>query len=308
MLPGMEDTPWWPYWPWWLWGVSLLVGLAIAPKVIPVWLRYQLLRTLPPRWDLKNPLPARLRKTIPIPTRRAAVERRRISGIWLVLAIFNLITIPALTLLAGIVYHRIVIDWLRPPVYSILVKPTATWHHVGFVISPVYGFQMTIDAVVVFSFGFQNSDSYHARRQREQSDFEDRPRLVASYIEMPQGLDEYNLVFTNTGKEDATNIKIKVSTVGLAHAQRTLVTTPLVALLRVKPGMGYPVAMAPEKGLQFLVICVAYSNDRGTAFVDPPQFYVSPLYMKRTETRFEPALVTPLLYEELSAGFTCGDF
>jgi hypothetical protein len=67
-------------------------------------------------------------------------------------------------------------------------------------------------------------------------------------------------------------------------------------LLRLKPGMGYSVRTAPEKGLQYLVICVAYSNDRGTAFVDLPQFYYAPSYMKSTETRSELTRVTPLLY------------
>jgi hypothetical protein len=303
MVPGMKDTPWW------LWWLLLLVGLAIVPKLIPAWLRYQLLRTAPLQWGLKNAVPARLTKRSSYLTPRVHLERRRISRIWFVLAISNLIAIPVLTVLTGIVYNRIVIDWLRPPVYSIRVKPAATWHRAEFVISPAYGFQMTIDAVVTFSYSFENADSYDARRQRnEQWISEDRPRLVASYIEMPQGLDQYNWVFTNTGKEDATNIKIKIATVNLNHARHTLVTTPLNVQLRLKPGMVYPVAMAPEKGLQFLVICVAYSNDRGTAFVDLPQFYVTPLYMKSTEPRSEPALVTPLLYEELSAGFSCGDF
>jgi len=84
--------------------------------------------------------------------------------------------------------------------------------------------------------------------------------------------------------------------------------TPPNLLFRLKPGMVYPVATEPEKGLQYLVICMAYSNDRGTAFVDLPQFYYTPSYMKSKETRSELARVTPLLYEELSAGFYCGNF
>ena len=67
--------------------------------------------------------------------------------------------------------------------------------------------------------------------------------------------------------------------------------------------MVYTVATEPEKALQYLVICMTYSNERGTAFVDPPQFYYTPSYMKSKETRSELARVTPLLYEELSAGF-----
>jgi hypothetical protein len=220
-----------------------------------------------------------------------------------------LIAIPVLTVLTGIVYNRIVIDWIRPPVYSIWIKPAATLHHTEFIISPTYGFQMTIDGMIVFSYGFQDAGSYYASlQQNDPSNYEDRPRLVASYIEMTQGLEQYNWGFKNTGKEDATNIGIKIITLDLNRTRHTLVTTPFNVLLRLKPGMIYSVATAPEKGLQYLAICVAYSNDRGSAFVDLPQFYYTPSYMRSTETRSELAQVTPLLYEELFAGFYCGSF
>jgi hypothetical protein len=227
----------------------------------------------------------------------------------LVLAISNLIAIPVLMVLTGIVYNRIVVERIRPPVYSIWIQPAATLYHAEFVISPAYGLQMTMDGMVIFSYGFENAGSYYARReQNDQWSSEDRPRLVASYVEMPQGLDQYNWRFTNTGKEDATNIKIKIITLDLNRTRHMLVTTPLNVLLRLKPGMVYPVATAPEKGLQYLATCAAYSNDRGTAFVDLPQFYYTPSHMKSTETRSELARVTPLLYEELSAGFYCDNF
>ena len=255
---------------WWLW---LLGGLAIVPMLIPAWRRL---------------------------TPRVQPESRRISRIWFVVAISCLIAIPVLIFLAGLVYNRIVIDPLRPPVYSVRVRPAAIWHHAEFVVSPAYGFQLAIDATIIFSYNFRDAGSYY------QWNSEDRPRLVASFIEMPQGLDQYYWMFKNTGKEDATNINIKIATVDLNHTQHTLVTTPLN--VRLKPGMVYPVTTAPEKDLQFLLICVAYSNDRGTDFVDRPQFYFTLWYMKRTETRSELALVTPLLYEELSAGFSCGNF
>jgi hypothetical protein len=301
MIPGMKDTPWW------LW---LLVGCAIVPMLIPAWRRYQVVRlrlTAPRQWGLKNAVPTRLEKRSSYLTPRVHLERRRISGIWLVLAISNLIAIPVLTVLAGIVYNRIAIEWIRPPVYSIWIKPVATMHHTEFIISPAYGLQMTIDGSIMFSYGFQSAGSYYAQ-QNDQWNSEDRPRLLVSSIEMPRGLDQYNWEFANTGKEDATNIRIKIVTLDLKRTRHTLATIPLNVLLRLKPGMGYSVRTAPEKGLQYLVICVAYSNDRGTAFVDLPQFYYTPSYMKSTETRSELTRVTPLLYEELSAGFYCGNF
>jgi hypothetical protein len=302
MLPGMKDTPWW------LW---LLIGCAIVPMLIPVWRRYQVVRlrlTPPPRhWGLKNVVPARLERRSSYLTPQVHLERRHISRIWLALVITNLIAIPVLTVLAGFVYNRIVIDWLRPPVYSIRVRPALIWHRTEFVISPSYGVLMTIDARITFSYFFQNAGSYDARRQQnDQWRSEDRPRLVASYIERRQGIDQYDWVFTNVGKEDATNIRIKMATIDLNRTQHASVSIPV--LLRLKPGMVYPVATGPEKGSQYLVICAAYSNDRGTPFADVPQFYYAPLYMKSTETRAEPALVPPLLDVALSAGFYCGSF
>jgi hypothetical protein len=217
-----------------------------------------------------------------------------------------LIAIPVLTVLTGLVYNRIVIERISPPVYSIFIRPATTLRHAEFVVSPAYGFQMAIDGMILFSYGFEDAGSYYARRQQnEQWNSEDRPRLVASYIEMPQGLDRYDLSVTNTGKVDATKIKITIATLDLNRTRRTLVTTPLNVQFRLKPGMVYPVATEPEKALQYLVICMAYSNEGGTAFVDAPQFYYTPSYMKSKETRSELARVTPLLYEELSAGFYC---
>jgi hypothetical protein len=297
---------------WMLW---LLIALAILPMVIPVWRRYQVVRhrltAAPWAWNIV-PSPLSFKKNrspyLPIPRNTTALQLKRqgISKIWLVLAIFNLITIPVLTVLAGLVYDRIVIDRISPPVYSIFIRPAATLRHAEFVISPAYGFQMTIDGMILFSFGFQDPDRYYAtRQQNDQWNSEDRPRLVASYIGMPQGLDRYDLGITNIGKGDATNIKITTVTLDLNRTRRTLATTPLNLQFRLKPGMVYPVATEPEKALQYLVICMAYSNEGGTAFVDPPQFYYTPSYMKSKETRSELARVTPLLYEELSAGFYC---
>src|SRR5206468_3365631 len=142
--------------------------------------------------------------------------------------------------------ERIVIDRISPPVYSIFIRPAATLRHAEFVISPAYGFQMTIDGMILFSFGFEDPDRYYARRQQNDPwNSEDRPRLVASYIETPQGLDRYDLGITNIGKGDATNIKITTVTLDLNRTRRTLVTTPLNVQFRLKPGMVYPVATEP---------------------------------------------------------------
>jgi hypothetical protein len=56
--------------------------------------------------------PGQVKKTILVLNAESGPRTPPHQWIWLILAIFNLIAIPALTLLAGIVYHRIVIDWL----------------------------------------------------------------------------------------------------------------------------------------------------------------------------------------------------
>jgi hypothetical protein len=135
---------------------------------------------------------------------------------------------------------------------------------------------------------------------------EDRPQLVASYVEIPQQLDRYNWTFSNTGKEDATNIQLTIATVDLTYAHHTLLTKPIEALGRLKPGMIFPVSTPPENDLQLLVVCLTYSNDRGTVFVDPPQFYLTPYYMQENHpTRSAPSPVTGLQHNKLAEGFSC---
>src|SRR5947209_2679069 len=104
----------------------LLIALAILTNVIPVWRRYQVVRlrltAAPWAWNI---VPARLsfKKNrspyLPIARNTATLHLKRgpISRIWLVLVIFNLIAIPVLTVLTGLVYNRIVIDRISPPVY-----------------------------------------------------------------------------------------------------------------------------------------------------------------------------------------------
>jgi len=122
------------------------------------------------------------------------------------------------------------------------------------------------------------------------------------------GVNEYNWHFTNKGKEEATNIGVKIATGDLNHTHRTLLTTPLNVSTRLKQGMVYTVTTALANDLQFLIVCMTYSNDRGTAFVDPPQFYFTPFYMKTNrETRSEPARVTDLQHAQLLAGFSCAN-
>jgi len=57
----------------------------------------------------------------------------------------NLVAILLLIVLAAAAYNRLAIEHLSPPVYSIRVKPSETWHHVTFIVSPWYGFHIDID-------------------------------------------------------------------------------------------------------------------------------------------------------------------
>jgi hypothetical protein len=227
----------------------------------------------------------------------------KIRAWWIILTVVNLITVLLLTIFAAVVYDRIAIDRFSPPVYSIRVKPGETWHHAQLLISPWYGFDMAIDGKSIFNY----SNAGRPDAGRQQSDSADRPRLVASYLEIPQGLNEYYWTFANNGKEDATNVRVKIATVDLNHTRHTLLTTPLNVLPRLKQGKVYQVSTAPENDFtRFPLVCLTYSNDRGTAFVDPPQFYFTPFYVyTNRETRSEPARVTALQYDQLSAGFSC---
>jgi len=228
--------------------------------------------------------------------------------VWLISTVVYLVAILLLAIFAAVVYDRIAIGRFSPPFYSIWARPGETWHHADFLISPTYGFQMAIDGRSIFTYA--NKDTPDARRQQnDRWNSEDRPQLIASYLEIPQGLDKYYWGFTNNGREDATNIRVKIATVDLSHTHHTLLTgAPPDVLTRLKRGAVHLVATAPENDLQFLIVCITYSNDRGTAFVDPPQFYFTPFYVYTNgETRSEPARVTALQYDQLSAGFSCAN-
>jgi hypothetical protein len=149
MVAGMKD---WTFW--------LLVGLAIFPMLIPVQRRYQVVRlrrTAARMRSLRSAVPARLsfkETRSPYPTLRGTkalhLERRGNSRVWFVLIMTNVIAIPLLAVLTGIVYYRIAIDSFNPPYYSIWMRPGEVRHRVEFIISPWHDFLMTIDGEVVF--------------------------------------------------------------------------------------------------------------------------------------------------------------
>src|ERR1700730_2234099 len=87
-----------------------------------------------------------------------------------ILIIVNLVSMLLLAVFAGVVYHRIAIGRLSPPVYSIWARPGETWHHAEFVISPSYGFDLAIDGRSIFN---------HINQGRSDTR---PPRLVASYL------------------------------------------------------------------------------------------------------------------------------
>ena len=70
--------------------------------------------------------------------------------VWVILIMLNLTAIILLVVFAAIVYHRLAVDRISPPVYSIWVRPGEVRHHVEFIISPWRDFLMTIDGEVVF--------------------------------------------------------------------------------------------------------------------------------------------------------------
>ena len=146
----------------------------------------------------------------------------KIRAWWVILVVADLVAILLLTIFAAVVYDRIAIDRFNPPVYSIRVKPVETWYHAQLVISPSYGLDMAIDGKSIFN--YSNAGRPDAgRHQNDRWNSEDRPRLVALYLEIPRGLNEYYWTFANNGKEDATNISVNIATVDLNnHTPNTL--------------------------------------------------------------------------------------
>jgi hypothetical protein len=145
--------------------------------------------------------------------------------------------------------------------------------------------------------------------QKERWNFEDRPQVVASYLEIENrsGPDyKYDWTFRNIGKDDATNLRIKIATVDLTHTRHTLLTPTFDALPRLKRGHVYHVTTEAQNDLEFLVICITYNNDRNTPFDDPPMFYFTPYYKQANrEARSEPSPVPAEKDAKLSAGFSC---
>jgi hypothetical protein len=118
MVTGtMTESPNWIVW--------LLVGLAILPMAIPVYRRYQVVRlrlTAPRVRGLMNIVPARLpfsRSLYLTPKGMTALhpERSGKSRIRFGLITSTLIAFPLLTVLTGIVYHRIAIETFNPPYF-----------------------------------------------------------------------------------------------------------------------------------------------------------------------------------------------
>jgi hypothetical protein len=233
---------------------------------------------------------------------------RKIRAWRVILVVGNMVAVLLLVIFAAVVYDRLTFDRFSPPVYSIWARPGKTWHHAQFFISPWYGFDMAINGRSIFNYSNDRGSSDARRQQNGRWNSQDRPQLVALYLEIPQGLNEYYWTFENNGKEDATNVSVKIATVDLNnHTPHTLLTAPLNVLPRLKQGKVYQVSTEPENDFtRFLLVCLTYSNDRGTAFVDPPQFYFTPFYVyTNRETRSEPVRVTALQYDQLSASFSC---
>jgi hypothetical protein len=63
---------------------------------------------------------------------------------------------------------------------------------------------------------------------------EDRPHVLAIYLEIPAELDKYHWTFSNNGTEYAIDIKIQIATLDLKHSRHTLLTKTLDVLPRLK--------------------------------------------------------------------------
>jgi hypothetical protein len=141
--------------------------------------------------------------------------------------------------------------------------------------------------------------------QNDRWNSEDRPQMTISRFSIPPALDRYQWEFSNSGKDDATDITIKVAKTDGSHT--ALLTKSSDTSLRLKHGMIYAVITPPDNDQEFLVVCMNYS-DGYKVFADPPKFYLTPYYGRANQEMQVfggPASVTALQDSKLSAGFSC---
>jgi hypothetical protein len=121
---------------------------------------------------------------------------------------------------------------------------------------------------------------------------------------------KYEFTLTNTGIEDAINIKIKVVATDLLHTYTTiLLKPPVYEIPRLSHGIKQPVTTVVENDQDFIVVCIEYGNSGGARFLDPPKFYATPLSTappnQRWTDRSMPLPVPALENDKLLEGFSC---
>jgi uncharacterized repeat protein (TIGR01451 family) len=105
------------------------------------------------------------------------------------------------------------------------------------------------------------------------------PGYGPSQTPKPPGTITLYFTFSNTGIEDATNVKIKIVITDLlrTHTPKVL-KLDVYEIPRLVHGTRQPVATVVEKLQDFIVVCIEYSNDGGAQFRDPPTVYATPLF------------------------------
>jgi hypothetical protein len=130
------------------------------------------------------------------------------------------------------------------------------------------------------------SGIYYIVMEIERKSTEDRPRVEASlkpYFSMPPGIPPispktYEVTFKNAGKEDATNVKIKVAATDLFHTHITrLLKQTVFEIPRLVHGIDQTETTVVENDQDFVVVCIEYSNDGRAQFRDPPDFWATTL-------------------------------
>jgi hypothetical protein len=165
---------------------------------------------------------------------------------------------------------------------------------------------------------------YYTVKQLERWNTEDRPRVLASTPRIPlrmlpfpkpstlpvQAKAIYEFTLTNTGIEDATNVKIKVAATDLLHTHTTrLLKQAVYEIPKLARGINQPVTTDVENDQDFIVVCIEYGNAGGARFLDPPKFYATPLGTAPPNSRWTlrslPDPVPALENDKLLEGFSC---
>jgi hypothetical protein len=142
--------------------------------------------------------------------------------------------------------------------------------------------------------------------QRARWHSEDRPQVEPFRLRVGEDFDRLIWTIQNKGKDDATKVAFKFTTIDANRRANVLSTTP-DQLPRLKSWSYESVTtlMREDELLPFIAVCIEYDDEIiGQRYYELPKFYYSPTRPLHGAT-FPASTVTSLENEALSAVFSC---